>query len=375
MKIYLDYAANTPVDPEVLNVFNTSTLKYYANPNSNHSLGKQSKELIDRASINILQKLNVLNSDIIYTSGASESNNLAIKGLARAYRENGKHIISTCLEHSSVSGTLTFLQNQGYEIDLVDINPDGTVNLQHLNELIRKDTILVSICYLDSELGVLQSIEEIKNIINKYENCYLHVDATQVIGKANFNFNGIDLVTLAPHKFYGLNSCGLLLKNKSLVLEPLINGGTSTSIYRSGTPCLPMVNAIEKSIYLAVDFFKERVKKVELLRDKLIYELKNFPLIRINSTQKSVPFIINVSVKGVKATVMQKELDKEGIFISTKSACSTTSTPSRAVFAITKDRKNALCSWRISLSHLTTEEEIEIFIERFKNIYYQLTKI
>lgn len=373
MEIYLDYAANTPVDLEVLEVFNESCIKYYANPNSMHSLGLQAKDFIDNITNNILQKLQVIDFDIIYTSGASESNNLAIKGVTRAYRENGKHIISTCLEHSSVSGTLTFLQNQGYEVDLVDINPDGTINLEHLQELIRKDTVLVSICYVDSELGVVQPINEIKNIISKYPNCYLHVDATQIIGKSKFDFNDIDLVTFAPHKFYGLNGCGVLLKNKNIVLEPLINGGTSTSIYRSGTPFLAMIHSIEKALYLAIDFFEEREEKVKFLKSKIISEIKKLPLININSTEKSVNHILNISIKGIKANTMQKELDKENIFISTKSACSVSSLPSRAVYAVSKDRKNALCSWRISLSHLTTEDEINIFLEKLKNIYQKLT--
>lgn len=373
MEIYLDYAANTPVDLEVLEIFKESCIKYYANPNSIHSLGKEAKEVIENISKNILSKLKTPDLDIIYTSGASESNNLAIKGVARAYRENGRHIISTCLEHSSVSGTLTFLQNQGYEIDLVDINPDGTVNLQHLQELIRKDTVLVSICYVDSELGVVQPINEIKNIVKQFENCYLHVDATQVIGKTEFDFNNIDLVTFAPHKFYGLNGCGVLLKNKNIVLEPIINGGTSTSIYRSGTPFLAMAHSIEKSLTLALDFFEERTKKVEKLKNTIVSELEKLPLVTINSTDKSVSYILNVSVKGIKSTIMQEELDKEKIFISTKSACSVPSAPSRAVYAVSKDRKNALSSWRISLSHLTTDEEIKVFLEKFKIIYNNLT--
>lgn len=236
--IYLDYAANTPVDKQVLDVFNENTLKYFANPNSTHNFGKEINEKIEEITKNIkelLQENTNLDNDteIIYTSGSSESNNLAIKGIAQTYKENGKHIISIFLEHSSVSSPLTYLKEQGYEIDIVNIKSDGTIDLEHLKNLLRNDTILVSVCYIDSEVGTVQPIQEIVNILKDYPNCFLHVDSTQAVGKIKVDFKGIDLITFAPHKFNGLNGFGVLVKNKDIVLEPLINGGASTSIYRS----------------------------------------------------------------------------------------------------------------------------------------------
>ena len=238
--IYLDYAANTPVDKEVLEVFNDNTLKYFANPNSTHPLGLEANKKIQETTENIMQMLQKetnldKDTEIIYTSGSSESNNLAIKGIANTYKENGRHIISTFLEHSSVSSPLTYLKEQGYEIDIVNITSDGKIDIDHLKSLLREDTILVSICYVDSELGNVQPIEKIKNIIKDYPNCFLHVDATQAIGKIKVDLKDIDLISFAPHKFYGINGSGVLIKKKSIVLEPLINGGASTSIYRSGT--------------------------------------------------------------------------------------------------------------------------------------------
>ena len=240
-EIYLDYAANTPVDDRVLDLFLEVTKKYYANPNSSHSLGKMANEVINKSTSNILNLFNKYANtsnemEIVYTSGSSESNNLAIKGISRTYRENGKHIISTFLEHSSVSSPLTSLKEQGYEIDLLEIDRDGKVNLESLRELIRDDTILVSVCYVDSELGSIQPIKQIAEIVREYPNCFLHVDCTQAVGKINMDLEGVDLVSFAPHKFYGLNGFGGLLKRKDIVLEPLIHGGASTSIYRSGTP-------------------------------------------------------------------------------------------------------------------------------------------
>jgi cysteine desulfurase len=204
-------------------------------------MGKLAKQEIENAnekSLNLLKKYTHIsdNMECIYTSGSSESNNLAIKGIARSYRENGKHIITTFLEHSSVSSPLTNLKEQGYEIDLLEINEDGKINLENLKELLREDTILVSVCYVDSELGTVQPIEEIANILKDFPNCFLHVDCTQALGKININLENVDLASFAPHKFYGLNGFGGLLKRKDIVLEPLIHGGSSTTIYRSGTP-------------------------------------------------------------------------------------------------------------------------------------------
>lgn len=373
MEIYLDYMANTPIDEIVLNEFKKAYKEFYANPNSLHSLGNLAKEEMDKCTKEILNILNLNEYELIYTSGASESNNLATKGIARSYRQDGKHIISTYLEHSSLSASLTFLQSQGYEIELVNIDRNGRVDLEHLKELLRKDTILVSISYVDSELGVLQPISEIKEILKDYPNCFLHTDATQAIGKTKVDFKDIDLITFTPHKFYGLNSSGALIKKKEIILEPLINGGKSTTIYRSGTPDLPMAKAMLKALSLAFSNFENRLEIVNNINEKIKSSIKNYDLVNINSTKYSIPYILNISIKGIKATLFQEELSKKGIYISTKSACDVKNSPSRAVFAVSKDRKNALSSFRLSFSHLTTLNEIEKFLEIFDELYKKLT--
>ncbi len=372
--IYLDYAANTPVDSEVLKTFNENTLKYFANPNSTHDLGKEVNEEIANATNSIMemfQKETKLSKDseIIYTSGSSESNNLAIKGIANSYKENGKHIISTFFEHSSVSSPLTYLKEQGYEIDILNVNSDGKIDLEHLKSLLRKDTILVSICYVDSEIGVIQPIQEIAEILKDYPNCYFHVDSTQAIGKIKPCFKGVDLISFSPHKFYGLNGFGGLIKKKEIVLEPLINGGASTTIYRSGTPVVGQICAMEKALELTFENFDERYKFVENLNNKLREELSKYEDVKINSPINSTPFILNVSVSGVKAVEFKSKLEEFGICISIKSACSVEIAPSRPVMAITHDRKRALSSWRISLSHLVTEQEIDEFLKAFDICY------
>ena len=234
--IYLDYSANTPVDARVLEQFCAVERRCIGNANSHHQAGSAAKAEIDAATIKIASLLGVQPAEIIYTSGASEANNFALKGLARLSRHAGRHIISTPLEHSSVSGTLTALQEQGYEIDLLDVKQDGTVDLEHLKDLLRPDTICVAITLVDSELGVVQPVQEIAAILKAYPHCHLHVDATQAVGKIPVSFEGVDTMSLTAHKFYGLNGIGLLIKRRNLALEPLIHGGESTTIYRSGTP-------------------------------------------------------------------------------------------------------------------------------------------
>ncbi|WP_058485770.1 cysteine desulfurase family protein [Defluviitalea phaphyphila] len=372
--IYLDYAATTPVNEEVLKTFYDISKSYIGNPNSTHKLGQEAKSCLDLSTKKIAEILKVKESEIIYTSGATEANNLAIKGIANEYKRYGKHIISTYLEHSSVTGPLTALQNQGFEIDYVDVLDNGLVDLEHLKELLREDTILVSIGYVDSEVGIKQDINEIGKILLSYPNCFFHVDATQAIGKIPVSFENIDLISFAPHKFYGLNGIGILIKKENVLLEPLIHGGISTTIFRSGTPNLALIASAEKAISLANMDIENKYQYVKNLNQRLQQSLKEYSKVRINSTDKSIPYILNISIKGISTTNFQKELENYDIYVSTKSACCAPNTPSRPVYAITKDRKLALSTLRISLSHYTTMEDIDTFLDCFDKCYKKLVK-
>lgn len=370
--IYLDYSANTPAAPAVLEAFCKTEQAYPGNPNSNHPAGQAARAELARATAHIADLLGVMPSEILYTSGASESNNLAVKGIARACRHQGKHIISTALEHASIGGALTALQAQGYEVDLVDIRRDGTLDLEQLAGLLRPDTVLVSVCAVDSELGTIQPIRQIAGLLKDFPNCHLHVDATQAAGKTGLVWDGVDTMSLAPHKFYGLNGSGLLLKRSGLVLEPLIHGGSSTSVYRSGTPALALAVSTEKALELLQEDQSRRLAHVRELNSRLRAALLHYPAVRINSPEGAVPHILNLSVQGVKGTVFQRALGNRGVCVSVKSACSTDGTPSKAVYAVSRDRKNALSSWRISLSHLTTQAELDAFLQIFDQCYQEL---
>ena len=370
--IYLDYSANTPVSEDLLRCFCETEREFFGNPNSTHDAGKAARERMDEITVSIAGLMGAAPEEIIYTSCASESNNTALKGIAALARSRGMHIISTALEHSSVGGCLTALQEQGFEVDLVDIDRNGKIDLEHLRELLRRDTILVSVCLVDSELGTVQPIRQITEILKDFPNCRLHVDATQAIGKTELVMDGVDTMSIAPHKFYGLNGSGLLLKKSSLIIEPQTHGGSSTTPYRSGTPALALAVSIEKALQLTLTQQEERIRYVRQLNEYLKTALLHYPAVRINSPEGAVPHILNLSVQGLKGTVFQRVLSERGVCVSVKSACSAEGTPSKAVFAVSGDRKNALSSWRVSLSHLTTREELDEFLQVFDQCYKEL---
>lgn len=371
--LYLDYSANTPVDEEVLQCFCEAERRYPGNANAYHQAGVAAKAAINEATRSIARCLGAPPAGIIYTSGASEANNLAVKGLAALGGAAGRHILSTPLEHSSVSGSLEALQKQGYEVELLDILPDGTVDLADLKKRLRPDTVLVAVTAVDSELGVVQPIAEIAELLKAYPNCHFHVDATQAVGKIPVQFEGMDTMSLTAHKLYGLNGIGVLVKRLGLALPPLIHGGESTTPYRSGTPTVPLACSLALALEKATAELPARAATVRSLNDRLRTELSRYPKVRINSPANAVPHILNLSVQGVKGTVFQRELDAHGVCVSVKSACSSDGLPSRAVLAVSQDRRNALSSWRISLSHLTTEEEATAFLHAFAECYSTLT--
>ena len=271
--LYLDYSANTPVDEEVLQCFCEAERRYPGNANAHHQAGAAAKAAINEATRSIARCLGAPPAGIIYTSGANEANNLAVKGLAALGGAAGRHILSSPLEHSSVSGSLEALQKQGYEVELLDILPDGTVDLADLKKRLRPDTVLVAVTAVDSELGVVQPIAEIAELLKAYPNCHFHVDATQAVGKIPVQFEGMDTMSLTAHKFYGLNGIGVLVKRLGLALPPLIHGGESTTPYRSGTPTVALACSLALALEKATAELPARAAAVRSLNDRLRTEL------------------------------------------------------------------------------------------------------
>ena len=371
--IYLDYSATTPIDKEVLNTFDNVCMNYFANPNSLHNLGVESNKLIAAATGQIKNILNINDYEVIYTSGASEANNLAIKGIALKYQNRGKHIITTPLEHSSIVGALNYLGMNGFEIDIVNIKSNGLVDIDHLKSLIRDDTILVTMALVDSEIGIKQNISEISEILKRYPKCYLHVDGTQAIGKIKVDFSGIDLFSFSSHKIYAMKGCGCLIKRKNISIEPLIHGGKSVTAYRSGTPTTALIASTSKALKLVYNDFDNRYEHVHKLNKILRENLSTYENVHINSTSNSIPHILNFSIVGIKPETFIHALEKYDIFISTRSACSKSNTISSSVMALTNNKDISSSTLRVSISYKTTEEEINTFINTFKICYEELS--
>ena len=364
--IYLDYSATTPTDDRVLKTFIEASKSSYFNPNSHYPEATKTKDLIEAASSRIQSHLHVFNHDVIYVSGATEANNLAIKGVAYKQAHLGKHLIMSPFEHSSVTACFGFLQKEGYEVDVVNVSSNGWVDLDHLASLLRDDTILVSIAGVSSELGILQPIQEIGDIIHNQSKAIFHSDMTQAIGKTAVKFDGIDLITLSGHKIYGIKGIGALIKRNSVALSPLIHGGRSLSSLRSGTPPTPLILSLEKAIDLATSELAQHYLTVKKLSRQLKSAFKDWPTISVNSPDTAVPHILNISIASRSASDTQTFLALQGILVSTQSACSSSKERSEAVYRLTQSETKALSSIRISLSHLTTEKELFALVEALR---------
>ena len=368
--IYLDYSATTPVNEEVIETYSKVCRDYIGNPNSLHKLGVEAKKLIDASTEQIAKILGVKTSEIIYTSGSSEANNLAIKGVCSKYSNRGKHIITTELEHSSVIAPINYLQNQGFEVDFVELDENGLVDLNDLKNKLRDDTILVSICAINSEVGVKQDLKAISDVIRTNPKTIFHSDVTQLIGKDKVDLSMLDLASISGQKFYGMKGVGALIKREGLVIDPLIHGGKSTTVFRSGTPATPLIVSLAKALRLAYENYEEKYQKVVELNKYLIDKLSKLD-VSINSNKYSLPHIVNLSIKNIKPETMQHALEEYDIYISTQTACSK-GEYSKAVYAVTKDKDKATHSIRISLSYLTTYEELDKFIEVFTKLLSSL---
>ena len=369
--VYLDYSATTPVNDEVLDTYVKVTKEFIGNPNSLHKLGIEAKKIIDASTEQIAKILGVKPTEIIYTSGASESNNTAIKGVCLKYANRGKHIITTELEHSSIVAPLNYLTTLGYEVDFVALDENGKVDLDDLIRLIRDDTVLVTISSVNSEVGVRQNLKELSEVIkSKNSKTIFHSDITQSIGKEKLDLSYVDLASMSCQKFYGMKGIGALIKKEKIMIEPLIHGGKSTTIFRSGTPATPLIASFAKALRLIYEDFDNKCKKVKEVHDYLIDKLQDVD-VYINSNDNCLPNMVNLSLKNIKSEVMLHALEEKDIYISTQTACST-GNYSKAVYAITHDKDKASSSIRISLSYLTTKEEIDQFIVAFRECIERL---
>lgn len=372
--IYLDYSATTPVDIDVFDTLSKVTKNYIGNPNSMHSLGQKSMELLESATKQIADIFGVSSNEIVYTGGSTESNNMAIIGAALANHKKGKHIIVSKLEHPSIYVICDYLKSIGFEISYVKNDSDGLIDFDELKKLIREDTILVSISAVNSEIGIRQPLKMIRQIIKK-ENIgtVFHSDMTQAIGKVSVNMRDTDLASVSGQKIFGPKGIGFLYKSSMIKLTPLLYGSTKENI-NPGTPPLPLIAALSKAVRLANENLEKKERFVTLLNEKIVNTLSKYPNILFNKTKYSIPHILNISVMDVMPEVMVHALANHEIYVSSNTACSSGEV-SNAVLAVYNDLNRAKHTIRISLSHVTTTEEINRFLEVFKEEYEKLSKL
>lgn len=372
--IYLDYSATTPVDIDVFDTLSKVTKNYIGNPNSMHSLGQKSMELLESATKQIADIFGVSSNEIVYTGGSTESNNMAIIGAALANHKKGKHIIVSKLEHPSIYVICDYLKSIGFEISYVKNDSDGLIDFDDLKKLIREDTILVSISAVNSEIGIRQPLKMIRQIIKK-ENMgtVFHSDMTQAIGKVSVNMHDVDLASVSGQKIFGPKGIGFLYKSSMIKVTPLLYGSTKENI-NPGTPPLPLIAALSKAVRLANENLEKKERFVTLLNEKIVNTLSKYPNILFNKTKYSIPHILNISVMDVMPEVMVHALANHEIYVSSNTACSSGEI-SNAVLAVYNDLNRAKHTIRISLSHVTTTEEINRFLEVFKEEYEKLSKL
>lgn len=372
--IYLDYSATTPVDIDVFDTLSKVTKNYIGNPNSMHSLGQKSMELLESATKQIADIFGVSSNEIVYTGGSTESNNMAIIGAALANHKKGKHIIVSKLEHPSIYVICDYLKSIGFEISYVKNDSDGLIDFDDLKKLVREDTILVSISAVNSEIGIRQPLKMIRQIIKK-ENIgtVFHSDMTQAIGKVSVNMRDTDLASVSGQKIFGPKGIGFLYKSSMIKVTPLLYGSTKENI-NPGTPPLPLIAALSKAVRLANENLEKKERFVTLLNEKIVNTLSKYPNILFNKTKYSIPHILNISVMDVMPEVMVHALANHEIYVSSNTACSSGEV-SNAVLAVYKDLNRAKHTIRISLSHVTTTEEINRFLEVFKEEYEKLSKL
>ena len=362
--IYLDYVATTPLNQDVLNTYHNLLSRYFYNADSMYDKGIEVNRLMEQSRKLISDYLSVKEDELIFTSCGSEANNMAIKGVAFQYQNRGKHIITTAIEHSSVYETCKELERTfGFEVTYLNVDQKGRISLQELQDSIRDDTILVSIMYVNNEIGVINPIEEIKQIVKKYDKIKLHFDMVQALGKLPIDLTDVDLASFSAHKIYGLKGSGLLFKRRSTTIVPLINGGQQEFGLRGGTSnaCSNIVFA--KTLRLALENFDNKAKHIKMINSYARKCLNQIDGVVINSDETCcISSILNFSCPGYKPEVILHDLESEGIYLSTRSACSSKSENiSRIMAQLNLDKEIASSALRISFGEHTTSEDIDKF--------------
>lgn len=373
--VYADNAATTAVNKAVLDEMIPYYCEKYGNPSSIYSVGRDAREAVDAARKRVADALGAQPEEIFFTSGGSEADNWAIRGIAHKNAGKGKHLITTKFEHHAVLHTMKVLEKEGFEVTYLDVNSNGVVNPKDLEAAIRPDTTLVTIMYANNEIGTIQPIPELGKICAD-KGVIFHTDAVQAVGHVPVNVKDqyIDLLSLSAHKFHGPKGVGALYIRKGLRFANLIEGGAQEKNRRAGTENVPGIVGLGKAIELATTNLEENNKKVTKLRDRLIDGILKLPLVRLNGDrEKRLPGNVNVSIEGIEGESLLLLLDMNGICASSGSACTSGSLdPSHVLLAIGLKHEVAHGSLRFSLNELNSDEDVDYILEVLPKIVERL---
>lgn len=376
--IYLDNSATTKPYEDVLRSFETTSKTYFANPASIHPFGGEAEKLLREAHMQAARLLDIQSDEVVFTSGGTEGNNLAIKGIALKHHHRGKHIITSAIEHPSVLNACKSLEELGFDVTYLPVNQDGVISIDQLEKAIRNDTILISIMHVHNELGSIQPIHDIGEIVKKHPAIFFHVDYVQGLGKVPLDLsnNGIDLCTMSGHKIHGLKGTGMLYVKKGTTLYPLLHGGGQEQAYRSGTENVAGIVAFVKALRLIGEKQRDNITHLYKLKTNAKKRVEQIPGLEWNTPYKAAPHIINISAIGIKPEIIIHSLAEEGIYISTKSACSSKDSDVSSVLKhCGYSYERATSALRISMSYETSQADIDECLDKLKETHHQLQEV
>lgn len=377
--IYFDNSATTKVDDSVLETFIQVSQKMNGNPSSLHRLGDLADGLLQQSRKQIASLLQVKDSEIYFTSSGTEGDNWAIKGTAIEKMRYGKHLITTSVEHPAVKESMAQLEQLGFKVTYLPVDETGVVSVSDLRNALRPDTVLVSVMAVNNEVGSIQPIDEIGEVLREYPSIHFHVDAVQAVGKIPLDLSSssrIDLATFSGHKFHGLKGTGFLYIKHGRKIAPLMSGGGQEKGRRNGTENIAGIAAMSRALRLLFDQQEQKTANQRLVRDYLMDELSKYPKVQLFSTKKGAPHIICFGLQGIRGEVSVHAFEKEDIFISTTSACSSRNkTTSSTLSAMGVPEKTATGAVRVSLTDTNTMEEARQFLKAFDALYQNFKDI
>lgn len=371
--IYFDNAASTIVDKDVLDLFIKDNNINFGNPSALNKMGMQENYDIINFKKDILKTLGLPLNDyeVIFTSGATEANNLAILGYARKHKDKGMHLITSSIEHPSALNAFKELEKEGFEVTYLPIKKDGTIDIDIFKNAIRNDTTLVSIMSVNNELGNVLNIEEIKEVLKEHKNIIFHSDLAQSVSKTdNLKYSNYDMMTLSAYKIHGIKGIGCLIKKYKIDLETLVYGGGQEDGFRSGTQSYPLIHSFTYTLIKAIKEQNSHLKYIAEISSFIEEELTKIEGISVHTSfKKKTPYIVNFSTLNKKASVVVEALSNKDILVSTKSSCSSKiKGESYCVKELTNDENEALNAIRLSFSKYNTMEEAKTFIETLKEV-------